>query len=53
MYDNFTYITSEFVNSARVVVPVFIDRLRFCILLYCVCVFWMQCLCWYVWRGWW
>ena len=39
MYDNFTYITSEFVNSARVVVPVFVDRLRLCVFLYCVCVF--------------
>jgi len=39
MYDIFTCITSEFVYSARVVVPVYIDCLRFCILLYCVCVF--------------
>ena len=38
MYDIFTCIKSEFVNSARVVV-VFIDRFRLCILLYCVCVF--------------
>jgi len=39
MYDILHDITSECVNSARVVVLVFIDRLWFCILLYCVCVF--------------
>jgi len=39
MYDIFTCITSESVNSARDVVPVLIARLRFCVLLYCVCVF--------------
>ena len=36
---HFTCTASEFVNSTRVVVLVFVDRLRFCILLYCVCVF--------------
>ena len=35
---HFTCITSEFVNSAHVVVLVFIERLWFCILLYCFCV---------------
>ena len=35
----FTCITCEFVYSTHVVILVFIERPRHCILLYCVCAF--------------